>query len=196
MSVLPANTSQHRRAWHWDFIFCKMLADLWISVFAMKSPRENESHGFAARAVTPQGKYFKCLKRVCFCVSYESMVPGYSPSCDYPRLKASCVPWADSSWPLLGPLHLCTKAQVTRVHTPPHSRRHGNDGPRTHEKKQDPLIAAPTVSFVLPSWPAREVGCTTAFVGKRTGWATSAMIAVSGGKDQSPTNWCMILRGQ
>ena len=111
------------------------------------------------------------VSQACFffaLVLFESMVPGYSPSCDYPRLKASCVPWADSSWPLLGPVHLCTKAQLTRVHTPPHLRSHGNDGPRNHEKNQNPFIAAPTVSFVLPSWPAREVRCTTAFVGKRT----------------------------
>ena len=110
--------------------------------------------------------------------------------------KHPVCPWADSSWPLLGPKHLCTKAQLTGVHTPPHLKSRGNDGPRNHEKNQDPFIAAPAVSFVLPSWPAREVGCTTAFVGKRTGWATSAIIAVSGGKDQFPKNWCLILRGQ
>ena len=112
--------------------------------------------------------------------------------------KHPVCPWADLSWPLLGPVHLCTNAQMMRVHprTTPHLRSQRNDGTRNHEKNQDPFIAAPTVSFVLPSWPAREVGCTTAFVGKRTGWATGAIIAVSGGKDQFPKNWCLILRGQ
>ena len=95
-------------------------------------------------------------------VLFESMVPG----------THLLVITQDSKHPVClggfvlaaaGPVHLCTNAQVMWVHprTPPHLRSQRNDGTRNHEKNQDPFIAAPTVSFVLPSCPAREVGCTT-----------------------------------